>query len=95
MTVNISLIFFEIESLLNGTIMGTVALRSLIQAPAIINCICYDIKIERLRNNLTIINSYSGDITKQEDYEYVYSFGDIEKEEAIQMREIIKNAINN
>lgn len=77
-----------------SSIMGTVGLRSLIQAPTIINSICSNIGIERLRNNLTLINSYSGFITKQEDYEYVYSFGDISQEDAKNMRTIIENVLN-
>lgn len=77
-----------------SSIMGTVGLRSLIQAPTIINSICSNIGIERLRNNLTLINSYSGFITKQEDYEYVYSFGDISQEDAKNMRIIIENVLN-
>lgn len=77
-----------------SSMMGTVGIRSLIQSPTIINSICSSIGIERLRNNLTIINSYSGAITKQEDYEYVYSFGDISQEDAKNMRAIIENVLN-
>ena len=43
---------------------------------------------------LTIINSYSGIITKQEDYEYVYSFGDISQEDAKNMRTVIENVLD-
>lgn len=78
-----------------STIIGSLALRSLIHSPTIINSICSNINIETLRNCLTIINSYSGIITKQEDYEYVYSFGNISQEDAKNMRTIIENVLNN
>lgn len=77
-----------------STIMGSTNFRSLIQAPTIINSLCSSINVERLRNNLTIINSYPGNIQKQENYEYIYTFNNLEQQEANDMRSKIASLLN-
>ena len=55
---------------------------------------CQNIQVQQIRNNLTLINSYGGSITNQEEYKNIYTFGDIEQKEASAMRSTIENVLD-
>lgn len=77
-----------------STTTGYLSIRALAHAVTIINSLCQNIQVQQVRNNLTLINSYGGSITNQEEYENVYTFGDIEQKEASAMRSTIENVLD-
>lgn len=77
-----------------STITGYLSIRALAHAVTIINSLCQNVQVQQVRNNLTIINSYCGGITNQEDYNNVYTFNNLEQEEANDMRNKIASLLN-
>lgn len=75
-------------------ITGYLSIRALAHAVTVIDSLCQNIQVQQVRNNLTLINSYSDSITNQEEYKNVYTFGDIKQKEASVMRSTIENVLD-